>query len=81
MHKLHSRLKNQYFGQNTFALLDSIGLVAKQKLLDSFTAYIENIIAYVNKYYAEHRSLCESVSVLGITGNQVFCSNQYACLI
>ncbi|CAF1487423.1 unnamed protein product [Adineta ricciae] len=66
MHKLHSRLKRKYFGQNTGDLLDSVGLRAKQKLLDSFTAYIQNIIGYANKYYDEHRSLCESVSVLGI---------------
>ena len=80
MHQLHSRLKNEYYGQNTRILLDSLEPNAKQKMLDSFTAYIQNIVAYVNSYYNEHHDLCESVSVLGPTTKKVCCSNLHAFL-
>ena len=64
INQLQNRLNNEYYGQNTRSLLNSLHSDAKKKLLDSFAVYVKSVIAYINKYYEDHRELCETVAVL-----------------
>ena len=64
--KLNDRLEQNYFGHNTRLLLNSISKDEQEKVTSSFRNYLSNIIKYINKYYIEHSSLAETVSIFGI---------------
>ena len=64
--KLNDRLDQKYFGYNTRLLLNSMSKDELEQAISSFTKYLSNIIQYINKYYAEHSQLAETLSIFGI---------------
>jgi len=64
--KLNDRLEQKYFGYNTRLLLNSMSKDEQEKATSSFTKYLSSIIKYINKYYAEHSVLAETLSIFGI---------------
>jgi hypothetical protein len=64
--KLNDRLEQKYFGHNRRLLLNSMSKEEQEKATSSFTKYLSNIIKYINKYYAEHSLLAETLSIFGI---------------
>lgn len=78
--KLNDRLEQKYFGHNARLLVSSINNNDQQKITTSFIKYLSSIIEYINKYYVEHSSLAETLSIFGIDSRLAEGDKKLFCL-